>query len=95
MRSRRVVVGGVGAKHALELATTDDQQPVETLGAHRTDESLRVDVRLWRPDRRLDHLDRFAAEHLIEGRAERAVALVDQESCPLETPVKLRLRAAG
>jgi hypothetical protein len=33
MRPLRVVVGRVGAKHVLEVAAADDQQPVETLGA--------------------------------------------------------------
>jgi hypothetical protein len=33
MRPLRVVVGRVSAKHVLEVAAADDQQPVETLGA--------------------------------------------------------------
>jgi hypothetical protein len=32
----------------------------------------------------VDHLDPFAAEDLVEGRGELAVAVVDQESHPLE-----------
>jgi hypothetical protein len=32
----------------------------------------------------VDHLDPFAAEDLVEGRGELAVAVVDQESRPLE-----------
>ena len=46
----RVVLGGVGAEHALELAAPDDQQPVQALRTQRTDEALRVGVRLWRPE---------------------------------------------
>ena len=33
MRPLRVVVGHVAAKHVLEVASAEDQQPVETLGA--------------------------------------------------------------
>jgi hypothetical protein len=84
MRPLRVVVGRVSAEHVLEVSAADDQQPVETLGAHRTDEALGVGVRLWRSDRRVDHLDRFAAEDLVEASAELAVAVVDQEPRPLE-----------
>lgn len=80
----RVVVGDVRAEHVLEVATADDQQPVETLCAYRTHEALRVGVRLWCPDRRVDHLDRFAAEDLVERHEELVVAVVDQEPCPLE-----------
>ena len=82
VRPRRVVMSGVSAKHVLELTTADDQQPVEALGARRRDEALRLGVRLWRPDRRLDHPDAFAAEHLVEGHAELAVAIVDHEPRP-------------
>jgi hypothetical protein len=36
--SLTVVVVDVDVKHALEVAAVEDQQPVETLGAHRADE---------------------------------------------------------
>jgi hypothetical protein len=32
----------------------------------------------------VDHLDSFAAEDLVEGRGELAVAVVDQKSHPFE-----------
>ena len=70
MRPLRVVVGHVAAKHVLEVASAEDQQPVETLGADGTHEPLRVGVRLRRPNRRLDHLDPFAAEHFVGGGRE-------------------------
>src|SRR5919204_2893791 len=66
------------------MAAADDQQPVETFGAHCTDEALGVSVRLRRPNRRVDHLDAFAAEDLIEGGGELTVTIVDQKSDPLE-----------
>ena len=50
MRPLGVVAGGVGAEHPFEVASAEDQQPVETLGADGPDEVLRVGIRLWRPD---------------------------------------------
>ena len=43
-----VVMGRVDAQHPFEVATAEDQQPVETLGANRADEPLGVGIRLWR-----------------------------------------------
>jgi hypothetical protein len=43
-----VVVHGVDAQHGLEVAATEDEQPVETLGADGADEALCIGVRLWR-----------------------------------------------
>jgi hypothetical protein len=37
----------VAAEYVLEVAATDDQQPVEKLGADRADEALGVGVGLW------------------------------------------------
>ena len=79
-----VVVAGVDAEHVLEMAPADDQQPVETFGADRAHEALGVGVRLRCTDRRVDDLDPLAEEHLVEGCAELAVAVMDQEAHPLE-----------
>src|SRR5215831_12207604 len=77
-------MSGVDAEHGLEVAAADDQQPVETFGADGSYEALGVGVRLRRADRSMDDLDTFAAEDLIEGGGELAVAVVDQKSHPLE-----------
>src|SRR5512133_3045643 len=74
----------VAAEYVLEVAAADYQQPVETLGADAADEALRVGVCLGCTDRRVDHLESFAAEDLVEGSTELAVAVVDQEPHPLE-----------
>ena len=84
MRAFAVVVLSVDAQDLFEVAARDDQQPVETLVADGTDESLRVGVRLRRLHRRVDDRDSFAAEELVEGGGELAVAIVDQETRPLE-----------
>jgi len=68
----------------LEVTTAEDKQPVETLAANGTNEPLRVGVGLRRPDRCSDDLDPFAAEDLVEGGAELAVAVVNQEPRPFE-----------
>jgi hypothetical protein len=39
----------------------------------------------------VDHLDPFAAEHLVEAGAELAVAVVDQEPRPLEEAGKAEI----
>jgi len=49
MRSVLVVMVDVNAQHVLEVPAVEDQQPVETLGAHCPDEALRNGVRLRRP----------------------------------------------
>jgi hypothetical protein len=74
VRALVVVMDRVATEYVLEVAATDDQQPVETLGADRADEALGVGVGLWRADGRLDDVDSFAAEDLIEGDAELAVS---------------------
>jgi hypothetical protein len=84
MRASAVVVSRVGAEHVLEMSAADDQQPVETLGADGADEALGVGVCLWRTDRRMDHIDAFAAEDLVEGCTELAVPVMDQEARPLK-----------
>jgi hypothetical protein len=67
-----------------EVAAAEDQQPVETLAADGAHEPLRMGVRPRGTHRRVDHLDAFAAEDLVEAGAELAVAVVDQEPRPFE-----------
>src|SRR6266545_2523050 len=79
-----VVVGRVDVEHVFEVAAAEDQQPVETLGSDGADEAFGVGVCLWRADRCSDDPDPFAAEDFVEGAAELAVAVVDQEPRLLE-----------
>jgi hypothetical protein len=69
----------VGAQDTLELAAARDHEPVKALAAYRADEAFGVRVRLRRSDRRLDDLDPFAAEDVVERGVELRVAVVDQE----------------
>jgi hypothetical protein len=84
VRALAVVVGQISAKHVFEVAAAEDQQPVETLASNGANEPLRVGVGLWCPDRCSDDLDPFAAEDLVEGGAELAVAVVNPEPRPFE-----------
>src|SRR6266849_9665041 len=94
-----VVMVDVDAEHAFEVASVEDQQPVEALRTDCSDEALRDRVRLRRSDRRLHDPDAFAAESLVEGAAVLAVAVADQEAdAPLreiETEVACLLSHPG
>jgi len=65
-----VEVADVDAEDMLEVAATEDQEPVETLPAHAADPAFGVGVRVRRLDRRSHDLDAFAAEDAVEGAAE-------------------------
>ena len=69
----------VDAEHLLELSPADDQGPVEAVAADGADPALGERIRLRRPERRADDLDALALEDHVEGMAEFAVAVVDQE----------------
>jgi hypothetical protein len=60
-----------------QVAAAEDEARVETFVADGADESLHVGVRLRRLHGRADNLDSFAAEQLVEGGGELAVAIVD------------------
>jgi hypothetical protein len=64
-----VVMVDVDAERSFEVAAVEDQQPVETLGTHSTNEALRDRVGFRRAHRRLHDPDAFAPEHLVEGAA--------------------------
>jgi hypothetical protein len=55
-----VEVADVDAEDMLELASTEDQEPIEALSTDATDPALRVGVRVWSLDRRADDRNVFA-----------------------------------
>ena len=75
-----VVVIDVDAERVLEVASVEDQQPVQALRTDCSDEAFRDGVRLRRSHRSLHDPDAFAAEDLVEGAAVLAVAVADQEA---------------
>jgi hypothetical protein len=80
MRPMLVVMAGIDAKYVLELATVEDQQPVETLATDAADPALGVGVRVRRLDGRADHRDPFALEDVIAAATELRVAIVDEKT---------------
>jgi hypothetical protein len=75
-----VVVTTVDAEYVLEMAATEDQDPVETISAESSDPALGVGVRVRHLDRRADHPDALRSEDLVEGVAELRVAVVDEKA---------------
>src|SRR5438105_3021207 len=69
----------VGDQHVLEVAATEDQQPVETLPTDAADPAPGMGARLRRAYRRFDDADAFRAEDVVELAAELAVSITDQE----------------
>src|SRR4030095_16735330 len=75
-----VVMLDVDPKDLLEVAATDDQQPVQALGPDRAHPALGVGVHRGCPHRRAEHLTTLRAEHLVETAAELGVPVVDKEA---------------
>jgi hypothetical protein len=91
----RVVVGEVDAEGVFEVAVADDEEPIEAFASDGADESFRVGVGSRRPDGGMDDADAFAAEDFVEGVAELAVAVVDQETDACELVAVDRPRFGG
>ncbi len=79
MRTLSVEVPGVPAEDSLELAMTDDEDPVEAFCPHRPHPTLCVGVGPRGSNRRLDHSDALAVEHCVEAGGELGVPVPDQE----------------
>ena len=79
MRPVCVVVVDVDAQDVFELSAACDQEPVEAVAADGADPALGERVRVRGPERCADDLDALASEDVVEGAAEFAVAVVDQE----------------
>jgi len=80
VRPMPVVMTGIDAKHVLELAPAEDEQPLETLAPHAADPALGMCVRVRRLHGCADHGDPFALEDRVEAAAELGVAIVDQQA---------------
>ena len=61
-----VVVLDVNAEDVLELAATEDQQPVKALTADAADPALHVCARVRRPHRRMNDLDLLPASSALK-----------------------------
>src|SRR5215216_3731427 len=65
----------VDSKDPLQVPAPDDEQPVEALGADRTNPPLRVGVRVGRLHRREQNLCALGTDHVIEGAAELRITV--------------------
>jgi hypothetical protein len=66
-------------EHILEVASAEDEDSIEAVGAEGACPAFGVGVRVRRLDRRTDHLDALASEHLVEGVAELRVPVTDEK----------------
>jgi hypothetical protein len=66
-----VVVLDVDSKDLLQMAASNDQQPVQALGADGVDPPFCVGVRGRRPSWRHQHLGTLRGEHVVEASTER------------------------
>jgi len=71
---------GVDPKDLLKVTAADDQQPVQALGADRTNPTLRKCVSVRRLHRRDQHLGALGAEHIIEPATELRVTVADKKA---------------
>ena len=70
MWSMAVVMVDEDANDLLEMLAVEDQEPIQTLRAHRPHESFRDTVRLRRTKRRANDLDTLAVEDAVKTLAE-------------------------
>jgi hypothetical protein len=66
MRAVLVVVGEVPGKDLLEMAPTEDEEPIEALSTDGSDEALGKGVGSRRSNRGFDASDTLRAEHFVE-----------------------------
>jgi len=90
-----VVMGDVDPKDPLEVASADDQQPVQTLSADGLYPTFGVRVGLGRLHRRQQHLGALRAEYIIEAPGELRVMVADEDAqlSPAFASTSSRLRA--
>src|SRR5919201_2685663 len=89
-----VVMPRVDREDMVEVAATDDQQPVKALMPHAADPALGMRSRQWRTHGRLDHADPIRAEDLVEVSSELAVAVADEKPGPETVVVELHQQVA-
>ena len=82
-------------QHYGEVAGSGDQEVVEALAAQRADPALRDRVRPRRPHGGAEDADVGAGEHGVEGGAELAVPVADQEPKLLGAVAEVHQEIAG
>jgi len=80
VRTMCVVVGHVDPQDLLQVASSDDQQPVQALGPHRTDPALGVGVGVGRLYRRDQYVGAVRIEDVVEGTGELRIPIANKEA---------------
>jgi hypothetical protein len=80
MRSFTVVMGEPLCQHPPEMPLVEWDHPVETLAPGCPYEAFAVRVRLRRPHRCLQHLERHRTNGLVHGRREDAIPIMDEKA---------------
>ena len=78
----RVVVGDVGSQDGFEMASPEDEDPVEAFASDGADPAFGVGVGLGCADGGPDRGDVFGAKDVVEGTGEFGVSVSDQETAP-------------
>src|SRR6266540_717209 len=84
MRSGPIVVLGVRAEDALQVAPAEDKDVVEAFSSNRADPSLGERVRPRRTDGCLHRRESFRSKHFIEGTWELCVSVPEQDVLALK-----------
>lgn len=82
VRGMFVVVTDVDREDSFEVSSAHDQDPVETFATDGADPPFDEGIRARCAYGCADCSDAVGAEHLVEGRGELAVAVVDQKARP-------------
>lgn len=95
VRAAKVVVLGIVPKDCLQVARSDDQDPIEALGLDRLHPPLCEGVGARCHDRDANDIDAISSEDHVEATAVLGVAVVDEKSHGLASVSKRieRLRA--
>ena len=78
MRPCSVTVHYICVEHALELLLMQDEQMIETLTSHTTQEALADGIGSWSRVRSFEHLDVTGLGNPIEGHPKLAIVITDE-----------------
>jgi hypothetical protein len=92
MRPVAVVVLDVPMDDGFEVASAEDEHPIQTFTSDSADEALSEGVCTGRLDRSSDRPDAIGPKDLVESGSELGVAIADQE---FDRPGTLRAASAG
>jgi hypothetical protein len=90
-----VVVGGIDPEDLFQVASSDDQQPVQALGADGADPALGVGVRVGCLHRRQEHLGTVRTEDVVEPVGELRVTIAQHKAEPASLLLQHQQQVAG